>query len=55
MNYFKKGGLRPKGQGVEVVILLDNIEQTYQRFLNNHYPVDSSLVLQSWGMNYKNV
>ncbi|MGG2106855.1 VOC family protein [Lysinibacillus pakistanensis] len=49
-HYFKKGGLRPKGKGVEVVILLDNIEQTYQRVLDKHYPVESSLVLQSWGM-----
>jgi len=44
-HYFKKGGLRPKGKGVEVVILLDNIEQTYQRVLDKHYPVESSLVL----------
>lgn len=42
---FKKGGLRPKGKGVEVVILLDNIEQIYQRVLDKHYPVESSLVL----------
>lgn len=44
-HYFKNSGLRPKGKGVEVVILLDNVEQTYQRVLDKHYPVESSLVL----------
>lgn len=49
-HYFKKDCLRPKGKGVEVVILLDNIEQTYQRVLDKNYPVESSLKMQSWGM-----
>jgi len=44
-HYFKKGGLRPKGKGIEVVILQDNIEQIYQRVLDKHYPVESRLVL----------
>ncbi|MDD1503499.1 hypothetical protein PVA17_12100 [Lysinibacillus sp. CNPSo 3705] len=49
-HYFKNGGLRQKGKGVKIVILLDNIEKTFQRVLDKNYPVESSLKAQSWGM-----
>ncbi|MED2186006.1 VOC family protein [Bacillus wiedmannii] len=49
-HYLKKGGLNPKGKGVEVIIVFDNIEQLYQHVLEKNYPVESNLKTQSWGM-----
>ncbi|AWC28759.1 VOC family protein [Bacillus cytotoxicus] len=49
-HYLKKGGLTPKGKGVEVIIVFDNIEQLYQHVLEKNYPVKSSLKTQPWGM-----
>ncbi|RWQ73370.1 VOC family protein [Bacillus cereus] len=49
-HYLKKGGFNPKGKGVEVIIVFDNIEQLYQHVLEKDYPVESNLKTQSWGM-----
>ncbi|MGN4444852.1 VOC family protein [Bacillus cereus group sp. MYBK79-1] len=49
-HYLKTGGLNPKGKGVEVIIVFDNIEQIYQHVLEKNYPVESNLKIQSWGM-----
>jgi lactoylglutathione lyase len=49
-HYFKKGGLHPKGKGVEVIIVSDDIEKLYNRVLEKDYPIESNLELQSWGM-----
>ncbi|XBO88630.1 hypothetical protein AAGG43_23790 [Bacillus paranthracis] len=32
-HYLKTGGLKPKGKGVEVIMVFDNIEQIYQHVL----------------------
>lgn len=49
-HYLKRGGLKPKGKGVEVIMVFDNIEQIYQHVLEKNYPVESNLKMQSWGM-----
>ncbi|MFP7487601.1 VOC family protein [Priestia filamentosa] len=49
-HYFKKGGLHPKGKGVEVIIVSDDIEKLYNHVLEGNYPIESKLELRSWGM-----
>lgn len=49
-HYLKKGSLTPKGKGIEIIIVFDNIEQVYQHVLEEGYPVESNLKTQSWGM-----
>lgn len=49
-HYFKKGGINPKGKGVEVILVSDNIEKLYKQVLERNYPIESELKLQSWGM-----
>ncbi|RWR07765.1 VOC family protein [Siminovitchia fortis] len=49
-HYLKKGGLNPKGKGMELVLVSDDIEGLYQHVLEKNYPMESELKLQSWGM-----
>ncbi|WP_369900094.1 VOC family protein [Bacillus manliponensis] len=49
-HYLKRGGLTPKGKGVEIIIVCDDIEQLYEHVLRKNYPIQSKLKIQSWGM-----
>lgn len=49
-HYFKKGSLNPKGKGVEVILVSDNIKKLYKYILERNYPIESELKLQSLGM-----
>lgn len=49
-HYFKKGGFNPKGKGVEVILVSDNIEKLYKYVLERNYPIESELKLQYWRM-----
>ncbi|PLR75460.1 lactoylglutathione lyase [Bacillus sp. V3-13] len=49
-HFLRKGGLHPKGKGVEFIIVTDDIDRLFKRVLEKKYPVESTLTLQSWGM-----
>ena len=41
---------RQKGVGIEVVIEVDDIQESHQRVVESGYPLSKSLTVQPWGL-----
>ncbi|MBW3494265.1 VOC family protein [Bacillus sp. FDAARGOS_1420] len=49
-HYLRKGGLTPKGKGIEIIVAVQNVEQIYEHVLERDYLIESALQPQPWGM-----
>lgn len=41
---------RQKGVGVEIVLEVDDVQESHQRAIESGYPLSKSLTLQPWGL-----
>ncbi|WP_217587513.1 VOC family protein [Lentibacillus saliphilus] len=50
-HYFNKKAKSPiKGNGFEFIIVVDELEEVYQRCLDNNYPIEVDVEKYPWGM-----
>ncbi|MFE8696061.1 VOC family protein [Cytobacillus sp. FJAT-53684] len=50
-HYFKNKAISDiKGNGFELIIVVDKLEKVYQRFLDNNYPIEVEVEKYPWEM-----